>query len=67
MRMNKKNRLALVAASLLGFACIMSPGGNLNAQEATSSSSACIKCHTDFEAMDRYGAAAASSASAIAG
>lgn len=66
MRMNKKNKLALLAASLLGFVCIMSPGGNLNAQEATSSS-ACIKCHTDLEAMDRYGAASASSAAAIAG
>ncbi len=64
--MKKKNKLALLAASLLGFVCFMSPGGNLYAQEATSSS-ACIKCHTDLEAMDRYGAASASSAAAIAG
>ncbi len=67
MRMKRKNKLALLAASLLGFACIMSPGGQLHAQEATSTSSACIKCHTDLEAMDRYGAASASSAAAIAG
>jgi len=65
-KMDKKRRRALISMSVLGFACAFGVGGSLFAEDMTSSSE-CINCHTDLEEMDRYGAAAAGGAAAIAG
>jgi hypothetical protein len=65
MRTNKRSRLTL--AVIIGIACAFGVVGNLFAAEGPSSSSACIKCHTDLEKMDSYGAASAGGAAAIAG
>ncbi len=64
MRMHVRGELRW--AIILFVVYLFSPLGNAAAQEANSSS-ACIKCHTDFKAMDRYGAKAAAGAAAIAG
>ncbi|MFW8601291.1 hypothetical protein ACOHYD_07400 [Desulfobacterota bacterium M19] len=64
MRMHVRGELRW--AIILFVVYLFSPLGNAAAQE-TNSSSACIKCHTDFKAMDRYGAKAAAGAAAIAG
>jgi len=63
--MNKRTKLKL-AIIIFGFVGIFSSVGQLAAQESDSSS-ACIKCHTDYQAMDSYGAKAAAGAAAIAG
>ncbi len=65
MRMHVRGELRW--AIILFVVYLFSPLlGNAAAQE-TNSSSACIKCHTDFKAMDRFGAKAAAGAAAIAG
>ncbi len=64
MRMHVRGELRW--AIILCVVYLFSPLGNVAAQESDSSS-ACIKCHTDFKAMDRYGAKAAAGAAAIAG
>ncbi|HFQ79866.1 MAG TPA: hypothetical protein ENK33_00655 [Desulfobacterales bacterium] len=64
MRMHVRGELRW--AIILFVVYLFSPLGNAAAQE-NNSSSACIKCHTDFKAMDRYGAKAAAGAAAIAG
>jgi len=64
--MDSKKRLKMMTATLLGFACAISIGGALSADDMASSSE-CINCHTNLEEMDRYGAAAASSSAGIAG
>ncbi len=63
--MNKRTKLKL-AIIFFGFVGIFSSVGQLAAQESDSSS-ACIKCHTDYQAMDSYGATAAAGSAAIAG
>ena len=66
MRIGKR-KLIVASAALLGMACTFGPAGLASAKEGTDSSSECIKCHTDLEKMDAFGAAAASSAAGIAG
>ncbi len=61
-----KKKLTLTSAALLGLACTFGVAGTVHAQEADPSSE-CIKCHTDLEKMDAFGAAAANSAAGIAG
>lgn len=62
--MNGKRFKGTVA--LLGLACAFGFARTLSAQEATSSSE-CVKCHTDLEKMDEYSAVSAGKAAAIAG
>jgi len=62
-----KKKLTLASAALLGLACTFGVAGTVSAQEEAGSSSECIKCHTDLERMDAFGAAAASSSAGIAG
>jgi len=66
MRIGKK-KLTVASAAMLGLACTFGLSGMLSAQEEANSSSECIKCHTDLERMDEFGAAAASSSAGIAG
>ncbi|MBU0665181.1 MAG: hypothetical protein KJ990_11640 [Proteobacteria bacterium] len=61
-----KKKLTLTSAALLGLACTFGFAGTIEAQEAGSSSE-CIKCHTDLDQMDSFGALAASSSAGIAG
>ncbi len=65
--MDKKRRLALTGTALVGFMCAFGIAGTASAAQDADPSSACIRCHTDLEEMDSYGAAAASGAAAIAG
>jgi hypothetical protein len=65
MKTQRRSRLTL--AVIIGIACAFGLIGNLFAAGEPSSSSACIKCHTDLEKMDSYGAASAGGAAAIAG
>ena len=62
--MNRRRLVATIA--LPGLVWAFGAAGAAFAQEAASSS-ACVKCHTDLEKMDEYGAAAAGKAAAIAG
>lgn len=64
-RINNRAKLDL-AIIFLAVVCIFSSVGQLAAQESDSSS-ACIKCHTNYQAMDSYGAKAAAGSAAIAG
>lgn len=66
MRIVKK-RLTVASAAMLGLAFTFGFAGLSTAQEEANSSSECIKCHTDLERMDEFGAAAASSSAGIAG
>jgi hypothetical protein len=61
-----KKKLTLPSVALLGLACTFGFAEMVSAEEAVSSSE-CIKCHTDLEQMDAFGAAAASSSAGIAG
>ncbi len=67
MRTHRRTRLAIAAVTFLGMAFAFGPGNTARAAEEAPSSSECIKCHTDLERMDSYGAASASGAAAIAG
>jgi len=62
-----KKKLTLTSAALLGLACTFGIAGTVSAQDDAGSSSECIKCHTDLDQMDAFGAAAASSSAGIAG
>jgi len=62
-----QKRLTLTSAALLGLACTFGVAGTVYAQADAGTSSECIRCHTDLEQMDAFGAAAASSAAGIAG
>jgi hypothetical protein len=64
--MNKHSRATLVSFTLMGIAFAFAFGGMPCAADE-GASSACIKCHTDLEKMDSYGAASAGGAAAIAG
>jgi hypothetical protein len=64
--MDKMKHGVLVAGVLLGMCFVAVPVGCLAAEEGDSSS-ACIKCHTDLDEMDSYGAEAAGGGGAIAG
>ena len=64
MRIAKK-KLTMARVTMLGLVCTFGLAGTLLAQDEESSE--CIACHTDLEAMDEYGAAAASSSAGIAG
>ena len=66
MRIGKK-KLIMASAAMLGLVCTFGMTGTLSAQDEANSSSECIACHTDLEAMDEFGAAAASSSAGIAG
>jgi len=57
----------MVTVALVGLACTFSAAGTIYAQEGISSSSECIRCHTDLDKMDEYGAAKAAGAAGIAG
>jgi hypothetical protein len=59
--------LTLAAITFLGVACAFGLGGKLSAAEGPASSSECVKCHTDLNKMDSYGAASVGGAAAIAG
>ena len=61
-----KKKLTLSSAALFGLACTFGLTGTIAAQEADSSSE-CVKCHTDLDQMDAFGAVAASSSAGIAG
>lgn len=50
-----KRKRFMITAALLALTCSFGLAGTLSA-EAESSSSACIKCHTDLNKMDQYGA-----------
>jgi hypothetical protein len=67
MKTQVRTRLVFAAALFLGIAIVLAMGSSLFAEEPADSSSECIKCHTDLEKMDRYGAASAGKAAAIAG
>ncbi len=67
MRIHGKSGWALAAVGLLSIACAFGMGSRLFAADGTASSSECIKCHTDLDRMDSYGAASAAGAAAIAG
>jgi len=67
MRIHRRIRLPLTAVTVLVIACAFISGGKLFATEKASSSSECIKCHTDLEKMDSYGAASTGGTAAIAG
>ncbi len=62
----KKTQGIFIAAACLGLAFTFGPVGSLAAQD-TDPSSSCIKCHTDLDEMDSYGAASANGSAAIAG
>ncbi|HFQ89282.1 MAG TPA: hypothetical protein ENK27_04310 [Desulfobulbus sp.] len=64
--MKRTTQGMLIATTFLGLVLAFGTVGSYAAQEA-GSSSACINCHTDLEAMDEYGAASASGGAAIAG
>jgi hypothetical protein len=59
--------LILAAFAFLVVACAIGMGGTVFAAEGPQSSSECIKCHTDLNKMDSYGAASAGGAAAVAG
>jgi len=67
MKTQVRTRLVFAAALFLGVAFVFAMGNSLLAEEATDSSSECIKCHTDLEKMDRFGDSASGKAAAIAG
>jgi hypothetical protein len=67
METQVRKRLILAAITFLGVAIAFGMGNSLFAEEPADSSSECIKCHTDLEKMDQYGAAEAGKAAAIAG
>jgi hypothetical protein len=60
-------RLSLGVIAFLSIACALGLSGKLFAAGKPPSSSECIKCHTDLNKMDSYGAASAGGAAAIAG
>jgi len=62
-----KRRGLVVTVALVGLACTFGTTGVLFAQEEIASSSECIRCHTDLEKMDKYGAAKAGGSAGIAG
>ena len=62
-----KRRGLVVTVALVGLACTFGSAGALFAEEGVASSSECIRCHTDLDKMDKYGAAKASGGAAIAG
>jgi hypothetical protein len=62
-----RSRLAIAAIVFLTVALAFGLGAKLFAADETASSSECIKCHTDLDKMDSYGAASAGGAAAIAG
>lgn len=66
MRKRKTTKSTLVIFAVAGIAFVLGFAGVIFAQ-AGSSSSECIKCHTDLQKMDTYGAASAGAAAAIAG
>jgi len=59
-----KSFLCLVTIGVIGM---FASSSAIGATEGESSSSACIACHTDLEAMDNYGAASAKDGAGIAG
>lgn len=61
-----KRKRFMITAALLGLACTFGMARTLSAEDEASSS-ACINCHTDFDRMDEYGAAAAGGGAGIAG
>jgi nitrate/TMAO reductase-like tetraheme cytochrome c subunit len=65
--MKKHSMATLVSVTFLGIALGVVFIGATYAADEGASSSACIKCHTDLEKMDTYGAASAGGAAAIAG
>jgi len=62
-----KKRGFVVTVALVGLACSFGSAGVLFAQEEVTSSSECIRCHTDLDKMDKYGAAKAEGSAGIAG
>lgn len=67
MKTHGRSRSALAVLAFLGLVSAFSPGDRLSAEETPPSSTECIKCHTDLEKMDAFGAASTSGAAAIAG
>ena len=67
MRIHRRTRLTIAAMMFLVIIFAFGPGVRLFAAEEAPSSSECIKCHTDLNRMDSYGAASAGGAAAIAG
>ncbi len=65
--MKKKSKMTLVSIALPGIAFALALGGTPFAAGEVASGSECIKCHTDLDKMDSYGAASAGGAAAIAG
>jgi hypothetical protein len=63
----KKAKGILVASTVLGIAFVLALTGRPYAADEGTSSSECIKCHTDLKKMDTYGAASSGGAAAIAG
>ncbi len=70
MKVRMKLKMAIIA---FGVICLFSSTGQAATQKAVAgsacdtSSSACINCHTNYQAMDSYGDKAAAGAAAIAG
>ena len=62
-----KRKGLVVTVALVGLACTFGSAGALFAEEGVASSSECIRCHTDLDKMDKYGAAKAGGSAAIAG
>ncbi len=56
----------LKLAIIICFVCLFSPLAKAGTS-GSDTSSACIKCHTNFEAMDNYSAKAAEGSAGIAG
>ncbi|MGD0887520.1 MAG: hypothetical protein ABSA46_21975 [Thermodesulfovibrionales bacterium] len=70
--MKKKGKKTLSFITLVGIAFVFALGvfalgGTPFAADEGASSTACIKCHTDLNKMDSYGAASAGAGAAIAG
>jgi hypothetical protein len=65
--MKKKSKMTLVSIALLGITFAFALGGVPFAADKGASGNACIKCHTDLNRMDSYGAAGAGAGAAIAG
>jgi hypothetical protein len=62
----RKSLRELRWAVIIGLVCVFNQPLTVRAAD-TGSSSACIKCHTDFKALDDYGAKATEGGAAIAG
>ena len=63
----QEKKAGMVCAAVIFGLCFVAVAVNGFAAEGEDSSSACVKCHTDLDAMDSAGAEAAGGGGAIAG